>query len=125
VWRPEHSGRTQSYPHERASAAEHLPSGLVLTAAMLSAVGLVAFLAWRLRRRKNDLSIYIEYPRQAVQRRYLRRVGGTAAFGMGAGLSAIGLQGSLSMHISATVLLMLGAGVLLLRLFARAARTLR
>jgi hypothetical protein len=64
MWRPEHSGRTQSYPHERANVAEHLPSGLVLAAAVLSAVGLVAFLAWRLRRRKNDLFIYIEYPRQ-------------------------------------------------------------
>jgi hypothetical protein len=64
-------------------------------------------------------------PPAPVQRRYLRRVGGTVALGLGAGLSAIALQGSLSVHISATVLLMLGAGVLLLRLFSRAARGLQ
>jgi hypothetical protein len=64
-------------------------------------------------------------PPAPVQRRYLRHVGGTAALGLGAGLSAIALQGSLSVHISAIVLLMLGAGVLLLRLFARAVRGLQ
>lgn len=64
-------------------------------------------------------------PPAPIQRRYLRRVGGTVALGLGAGLSAIALQGSLSVHVPATVLLMLGAGVLMLRLLARAMRGLQ
>ena len=54
-----------------------------------------------------------------IQRRYLRRLGFIVAIGLGTGLSALALQGRLSLQFFPALLLMLIAGFLLLRLISQ------
>ena len=60
-----------------------------------------------------------------VQYRYLRRIGGILALGVGAGLYALTLQGQFSLPFLGAFLLMSAAGVFCLRLMSRASKNLR
>jgi hypothetical protein len=55
----------------------------------------------------------------AVQHRYLKQLGFIVVIGVGAGLSALALQGRLSLQFFPALLLMLIAGFLLLRLISQ------
>jgi hypothetical protein len=57
-----------------------------------------------------------------VPYRYLRRIGGILAVGWGSGLSALALQGHISLPFLGAFLLMLTGGALYLRLITRASK---
>ena len=57
-----------------------------------------------------------------VQRHYLKHLAGIVATGLGAGLSALALQGRLSLQFYSAFLLMLFAGSLWLRVISKASR---
>jgi hypothetical protein len=58
----------------------------------------------------------------AVQHRYLEQLGFIVVIGAGAGVSALTLQGRLSLHFFPALLLMLIAGFLLLRLISQGSK---
>jgi len=64
-------------------------------------------------------------PPLPVERRYLRRAGGTAALGLGGGLSAVTLQGQLSLPFPFLLVAMIGTGLLIIRLFSQTLRPAR
>jgi hypothetical protein len=57
-----------------------------------------------------------------VQRHYLKHLAGIVATGLGAGLSALALQGRLSLRFFPALLLMLIAGFLLLRVISQGSK---
>ena len=79
-------------------------------------VAVVSLVSW-------NTSLFLERwpdaPR-AVQYLYLRRLGGLVALGMGAGLSALALQGSYSLPFPLALLVVVISGLLWLRLISGA-----
>jgi hypothetical protein len=88
--------------------------------AVVVAVG--SLLSW-------NASIFLERwqdrPPLPVERRYLRRAGGMAALGLGGGLSAVVLQGQLSLPFPFLLVAMVCTGLLIIRLFSQALRPAR
>jgi len=102
-----------------ASACGALAGGPAVPAVVV-AVG--SLLSW-------NASLFLERwqdtPLPVVERRYLRRVGGTAALGLGGGLSAVALQGQLSLPFPFLLVAMACTGLLIIRLFSQALRPAR
>jgi hypothetical protein len=117
-------------------ARRYLPHMLLVASTVASAWGALAggpavlavvvavgsLLSW-------NASLFLERwqdtPPPPLERRYLRRVGGTAALGLGGGLSAVALQGQLSLPFPFLLVAMVCTGLLIIRLFSQALRPAR
>ena len=97
------------------SAYGALNGGPTVCAMFVAAGSLLSWNAGLFLQRWCDAPLDIQY-------RYLKRVFGTVALGLGAGLSALALQGHISLGFPVVLVLMLVAGILWLRLISRVSR---